>query len=354
MFEIGTGSLLKADDQIPGVVPRISVKTTNNGILGLYDTVGNKNARHFENVISVNFFGKAYYHPYLASFDMKVHTLKLRNVPFSKGTGLYMTSLINKCFDGKYSYGAQLSSSKLKNDDLTIKVPTHSDGTIAFDYMEAYIKELETERIKEIEAYLIASDLNDYMLTDDEQRAIDMFRNGEIHWGEFNVKSMFGPSTRGKRLKSLDRIKGHIPFVTAGEAQQGVSDFVGNKIAIFKRNTTTIDMFGSGKYRSYDYGADDHIAVVHTENLAKHASIFVSSTLNRAANTDKFNYSHNFYAKDADDLNIQLPITDGHPDYGYMNRYIRAIEKLVIRGVVEWKDNQIKATKSVIKENFNN
>ncbi|WP_234886081.1 hypothetical protein [Glaesserella parasuis] len=60
-----------------------------------------------------------------------------------------------------------------------------------------------------------------------------------------------------------------MPFVTAGEAETGVSAFIGNQVEIFKANTTTIDMFGSAKYRNYDYGGDDHIAVVHTENLNK-------------------------------------------------------------------------------------
>ena len=73
---------------------------------------------------------------------------------------------------------------------------------------------------------------------------------------------MFGKSTRGKRLKSDDRIAGHLPFVTAGEAEEGISAYISNEVEIFSSNTTTIDMFGSAKYRSYAYGADDHIAAV--------------------------------------------------------------------------------------------
>ncbi|MDI6614101.1 restriction endonuclease subunit S [Leuconostoc suionicum] len=360
LFEIGTGSLLPADEQIKGDVPRISVKTTDNGVLGSYNTAENQKARHFENVISVNFFGKAYYHPYKASFDMKVHTLKILNHPFNKETGLYFTSLINHRFAGQYSYGSQLSSSKLKNENFRIKVPVHTDGEIAFDYMETYIKELEAERIKELEAerikeleaYLVATGLNDYVLSDDEKRLIANFRNWGGAWYSFNVKDLFGKSVRGKRLKSSDRIIGKLPFVTAGETDQGISAFVGNNVQIFKRNTTTIDMFGSAKYRNYEYGGDDHIAVVNTESLPKYASLFVTATLNKSAHTGKFDYSRNFYAKDADELQIMLPITTHQkPDYELMSRYIRAIEKLVIKGVVEWKDKQIKATKKVVSKN---
>ena len=63
------------------------------------------------------------------------------------------------------------------------------------------------------------------------------------------MEKLFGKSTRGKRLKSADRIPGALPFVTAGEAEEGVSGFIGNEVHIFRKNTTTIDMFGSAKYR---------------------------------------------------------------------------------------------------------
>jgi hypothetical protein len=45
-----------------------------------------------------------------------------------------------------------------------------------------------------------------------------------------------------------------------------------------------------------------------------------------------------------------LPIKpDGTPDFDYMERYIRAIEKLVIADVVKYKNEIIEKTKEVIK-----
>lgn len=61
-------------------------------------------------------------------------------------------------------------------------------------------------------------------------------------------------------------------------------------------------MFASAKYRNYKYGADDHVAVVHTENVSMKASVFITSAIHKAAHTGKFNYGHNFYVKDADGL----------------------------------------------------
>nr|CAO90836.1 unnamed protein product [Microcystis aeruginosa PCC 7806] len=96
-----------------------------------------------------------------------------------------------------------------------------------------------------------------------------------VEWGVFNLEELFGKSTRGKRLKSEDRISGTLPFVTAGEKDEGISAFIGNDVTVFSENTITIDMFGSAKYRNYKYGCDDHIAVVHTQKLPKPVAIFI-------------------------------------------------------------------------------
>lgn len=147
-----------------------------------------------------------------------------------------------------------------------------------------------------------------------------------LQWGEFNLKELFGKATRGKRLKSLDRINGKLPFVTAGESNEGISAFIGNNVEVFSDNTITIDMFGSAKYRGYRYGADDHVAVVHTENISKPASMFITTSIHKASYTGKFDYSRNFYAKDADELNIQLPVKDGEIDFKLMSAFITELE----------------------------
>ena len=224
--------------------------------------------------------------------------------------------------------------------------------------MEAFIRELEEERIRELEeerirelaAYLKVSGFDNYKLSKCESFALAHFN--ELKWKEFNLENLYGKSTRGKRLKSADRIKGDLPFVTAGEADTGISAYIGNEVEIFSKNTTTIDMFGSAKYRNYDYGADDHVAVVHTEKLPKHAAVFVTAAVHKASHTGKFDYSNNFYASDADELNIMLPVTsDDSPDYAFMENFISAVQKLVIKDVVLYADKKIAATKQAVHKN---
>ncbi len=226
-----------------------------------------------------------------------------------------------------------------------IQLPT-KNGKIDFDFMENFVAELEAQRLAELEAYLSVTGLKDTHLSFEEEQVLSNFET--IAWGEFNLEKLFGKSTRGKRLKSADRIDGTLPFVTAGEADEGISAFIGNDVQIFSENTTTIDMFGSAKYRNYKYGGDDHIAVVHTENLSKFAAIFLTSAIHKSSHNGQFDYGRNFYAKDADALNIMLPVKNGKPDYDKMDLLISAVQKLVIKDVVAFADKKLAMTKFVL------
>ena len=208
------------------------------------------------------------------------------------------------------------------------------------------VAELEARHVAELEAYLTITGLKDYELTEAEKEAISNYH--KVVWSSYNLKELFGKATRGKRLKSADRIEGTLPFVTAGETNEGISAFIGNKVEIFKKNTVTIDMFGSAKYRNYDYGGDDHIAVVHTEKLPMMAAIFVTTAIHKTSYNGQFNYGRNFYAKDADILNIRLPGKQNKPDFEYMETLISAIQKLVIRDVVIYANKKEKATQIVL------
>lgn len=155
---------------------------------------------------------------------------------------------INKALSNFGGYSSYPTLSTLKK--LTILLPINNEQ-IDFDFMESFIAELEAERIAELSAYLTVSGLDNYELSDEELKALRDYNS--LEWKEFNLEKLFGKSTRGKRLRSLDRISGDLPFVTAGETNTGISAYISNEVEIFKANTVTIDMFGSAKYRNYDY-----------------------------------------------------------------------------------------------------
>ena len=247
--------------------------------------------------------------------------------------------------NSQYDYGHKFNRDSMRK--TIVFLPVCDNGFINFDFMESFIAELEAERVAELSAYLAVSGLDNYELSGDEVQALQNY--SLLTWKSFNLECLFGKSTRGKRLKGDDRVSGTLPFVTAGEASEGISAYIRNDVEIFEKNTTTIDRFGSAKYRNYKYGADDHIAVVHTETVPMKAAIFLTAAIHKAAHTGKFDYGHNFYAKDADALDIMLPAKDGKPDYTTMETLISAVQKLVIKEVVRYANQKIETTKAVTK-----
>lgn len=330
------------------VLPALTAGIQNQG---LNNFVPKDNATILKNVISISAnganTGATFYQnkEFTVLQDAYAIKWKFKDDLLTDNLYLYLTASISKTIFGNYEWTNKAGWEKIKTQKIQLPI---KDGKIDFDFMESFIAELEAERIAELEAYLSVTGLNDYVLTPQEQKALDDFEN--LEWKTFNLEKLFGKSTRGKRLKSADRIPGNLPFVTAGETDEGISAFIGNNVTIFSENTTTIDMFGSAKYRNYRYGGDDHIAVVHTEDLSKFASIFVTTSIHKSSHTGKFDYGRNFYAKDADELYITLPVKDLQPDYTTMSTFISAIQKLVIKDVVLYADRKIAATKNVINK----
>ncbi len=321
-----------------GKFPYIVRKSSNNGQKGFIDE--NEKFLNAGNTIS---FGQdtatMFYQekPYFTGDKIKV--LKPKTDKFNKNNAQFFLAALRKPFE-MFAWGSSSFSVDIIKKQK-IRLPA-KNGKIDYDFMENFIAEMEVQRIAKLEAYLSVTGLKDTHLSVEEKQALVDF--DKLEWKKFNLEALYGKSTRGRRLKSADRIQGSLPFVTAGEADEGISDFIGNEVHVFSKNTTTIDMFGSAKYRNYEYGGDDHVAVVHTEELPMKAAIFVTTAIHKSSHNGQFDYGRNFYAKDADNLDIVLPVKNGEPDYGKMEEIILAIHKLVVKEVVLYAERKCETT----------
>ena len=327
-----------------GNVPLVSNASVDNGIMG-FSKMKALNPGNSISCSDTTLGADTMYYQkddYIGYQHIQALVPKLEHFNFSIASFIISASRVSTS-NSQYDYGHKFNREEMRKTKIFL--PQNTDDNIDFDFMESFIAELEAERVAELSAYLTVSGLDNYELSSDEENALKNYQS--LKWDTYNLENLFGKSTRGKRLKGDDRISGTLPFVTAGEAAEGISAYISNEVEVFEKNTTTIDMFGSAKYRNYKYGADDHVAVVHTEAVPKKASIFLTSAIHKAAHTGKFDYGHNFYAKDADALDIMLPTKDGKPDYDAMATLISAVQKLVIKDVVLYADKKIEKTKEV-------
>lgn len=232
-----------------------------------------------------------------------------------------------------------------------LSLPITPENKIDFDFMEAFIRELEEERIRELAAYLKVSGFDNYKLSKCESFALAHFN--ELKWKEFSYSEIFNHIKQGRRLKKGDQKPGKIPFVMAGTTNTGIVGYISNPIATFPKNSITIDIFGNTFYRNYDFGAGDDTGVYWNDdkNYSSEQMLYFSSCMEKSIR-GKFSFGKKLRSSQSFDFRIFLPTTpDGSPDYAFMETFISAVQKFVIKDVVLYADKKIAATKQAVHKN---
>lgn len=225
-------------------LPLVNAKHGNNGVMyygreNEWDSVSMSIDIVNDGAIST---GDVYPQPQKTGVLYNAYLIKAKSCKVNNSKLLmFLSTAIGKAIKHLYGYEKKASWERVKNNSIFLPILTNGD--IDFAFMENCVAELE--------AYLTASGFKDYELTPKE---IESLRNiSTLNFKEFNLERLFGKSTRGKRLKSSDRVQGNLPFVTAGEFNEGISDFIGNNVQIFSKtqqrliclvlqNTETIHM----------------------------------------------------------------------------------------------------------------
>lgn len=323
----------------------ITAGLSNNGILGKT----NIKAKIFNaNTITIDMFGNAFYRQFRYKMVTHARVFSLKpNFEITERQGMFLSSAL---FFLRHHFGYENMCSWAKIQDIKITLPTHN-GAIDYAFMETFIAELEAQRLAELEAYLAVTGLQDYTLTQEEEEALSDFDKGKIEWREYRFADIFNNIQQGRRLKKDDQIEGNIPFVMAGITNTGVVNYISNPVATFPKNAITIDIFGNAFYRNYDFGAGDDTGVYwNTEReLSREMMLFLTKASEKALE-GKFSYGKKLRSSQSLNFRMKLPTKNGTPDYDFMNTYISAIHKLVIKEVVFYADRKIQATKKVIKK----
>ncbi|HFI0215746.1 TPA: restriction endonuclease subunit S [Streptococcus suis] len=357
-FDIFNGKRLTRNEIVSGNVPYISSSSVNNGIQE-YIEIHDSSAM-YENCLSIAYNGKdtaVFYHPYRAFFSDNVRVVKYKDKNAQKFQYLFTANLFKKIRE-RFNYGNPMSSTKLRKEK--IKLP-FLNNQIAFSYMENYIKALEAERIETLEAYLTVTGLKDYHLTKNDEKILDTFTKltdtesrveylGILSPSPVSMRTLFPSIHQGRRLKKDDQIQGDLPFVMAGTTNTGIVGKIGNDVRKFPKHSITIDIFGNTFYRGYEFGAGDDTGVFwNTENTQPKSLLFLKTIIEKQL-LGKYDFGHKLRASQTYDMEFQIPTQNNQPDYTFMSDFIKVIEKLVIKDLVEWTDKKIQATKEVVAQ----
>lgn len=337
---------MKVSDLSPKKTADFTLPVLTAGIenQGLNNYAPRDNATILKNVISISAnganTGATFYQnkEFTVLQDAYAISFKGEYIP-NDNQYLFLTSAITKSIYGSFAWTDKAGWEKVKKE--FIQLPT-KNGKIDFEFMNAYISELS--------AYLTVSGLDNYELSSEEKDALEIYN--DMVFDEYKFKDIFNNIKQGRRLKKDDQIIGNIPFVMSGRTNTGVVGYISNPIALFSKNSITIDIFGNSFYRNYDFGAGDDTGIYWNSEVQypKETMLYFTTAMEKAL-FGKYSYGKKLRSSQSFNFKMQLPTKNNEIDFTYMELLISAVKKLVIKDVVLYADNKINATKKVISKN---
>ncbi|MEZ9807094.1 restriction endonuclease subunit S [Vibrio cyclitrophicus] len=360
------GRRLKKQDQIPGNLPFVMSGTTDAGISGY---VGNDVRVFPKNSLTVDIFGNVFFRNYEYGMGDDTGAYWDTENNISKSSLIYIATAMRKSLNGQFDFGSKLRSSR--SLELKIQLPTvNQDGrkTIAFDYIEHAIKLLEEERIVTLEeerdltisAYLSTTRLDKYILTEEEQAALNRLET--INWGRFKIEDILDWQMGIKELNPLDldllsvSKEEKYPFYGQATINNGIIEYrhlkdevlnnkLGKPTILIHSNNQNIVYLETPFYLKDGHGAT---SVLQSKCLDKMTAQFLMGSIEKVI-SQKYEYNAKATKIELKNSEIELPIKpDCTPDYEYMSIVITAIQKSVIKDIALSAEQKIMATKKVI------
>lgn len=147
-------------------------------------------------------------------------------------------------------------------------------------------------------------------------------------WKNYRFKELFD-FQKGKRLIKADMIPGNVNFLGAISENNGVREKIETDY-FWNPNCITVNYNGSvgeAFYQSEPFWASDDVNVLYAKDwwvMNKYNALFIVTVIK--ANKYRFSYGRKWTLEKMRDTIIKLPSRrDGMPDFGYMEKYIRAL-----------------------------
>ena len=287
--------------------------------------------------------------PYFTGDKIKVFKPKYEG--FCKENAQFFIAAMIKAF-GSFSWGASSFSVDIIRNQ-TLNLPITKNNVIDFYFMNAFIAELEAERIAELEAYLTVSGLKDYNLTQDEQQALDNYN--DLIFNFFNVIDVFDVTNTSNILaRDIKQNSGNTPYLCASSENNGVSSYISYDNRFLEKGGC---IFIGGKtfvvsYQGRDfYSNDSHNLTLRLKGengKTKLTQLYLATCVHKGLN-HKYSWGDSISNAKIQKDTISLLSKNNKPEFSSMEILISAIQKLVIKDVVQYADRKIALHRQVVK-----
>lgn len=308
VFNYQRGRRLISQNQISGEIAYVSSTALNNGVDNYITPpdymVIHKNKMTLSNSGSV---GYLFYHDYEFVASDHITVIWIKNRELTKHIAMFLKPLFEK-LKYRYNFGREISNDRLIKE--RIYLPIDEDENPDFEYMEKYIKSLESKvRFKKVNTQ-------------------NKRQNAPIEitdWKEFSFidKKLWTKIKHGDRLIESDRIKGETPYYSASEFNNSLTDNIENPLFV-EKDCIVYSTFETAFWVSGEFTASDEIYAFHNPNLNKYNALFITTIMKQ--NQYKFKFGRKAFLNKFQNEIIKLPATkDGKPDWLFMENYIKSL-----------------------------
>ena len=290
--------------------------------------------------------------PYFTGDKIKI--LKPTFTSFNKRNAQFFIPIMTRAFSS-FSWGSSSFSEKIiKSQKLSLPIKPNANldklAQIDFDFMENFIAQLEAFRLSQLEAYLLVTGLKDYTLTTAEKQALADFENGKVVWGEYKVVDLFDVKNT-KNILSRDVVanSGHTPYLSASRENNAVSSYISYNEDLLDKGGC---IFIGGKtfvvtYQEQDfYSNDSHNLTLYLKDepsKTKLNQLFMVSCIYKSLGK-RYSWGDSISNKKIQTDWVTLPTNNQHPDYSFMEILISAVQKLMIKDVVNYSSDKMAKT----------
>lgn len=306
--------------------------TTNTGVVNY---VSNPVKTFPKNSITVDIFGNVFYRDFEFGAGDDTGVYWNDKEEYSREVMLFFAASMETSLRDKFSFGKKLRSSQ--SFDFEVKLPIKNEA-IDFEFMENFIMNMETERMKKTEEYLSTSGLRDYTLTTEEQQVLDDFET--LKFNEFHITDVFDIKNTGNiLLKDIVKDSGETPYLCASAENNAVNSYIsygkrkpeeGNCVFIGGKTFTV-------SYQEKDfYSNDSHNLALYLKekeeaNMLNY--LYLATCIDKSLGY-KYSWGNSVSKAKIKNDKILLPSKDKKPDYEIMKPFISAIQKLLVRDLV--------------------
>lgn len=314
-------------------MPVISGITVNNGI-NYYTEDIPADSEIFNDSLTIStrgeYSGTVTYHE--GEFVLANNILVMKMPNLTKNQKIFIGSIINNLSYGGYSNYPRIET--LKEDFIFL--PT-KNGKIDFDFMDEYINFIEDECIDKISFYLEISQLDNYILTEEELSALN--RYDEVKYADFEITEVFNiKNTKNILSRDVENRSGKDPYLCASTVNNSVSSYVEYDEKLKDKGNC---IFIGGKtfvvtYQKDDfYSNDSHNLALYLKeyNINRYNQLFFATCVDKSLSY-KYSWGDSVSKTKIQKDIISLPIKNGKPDIDFMNVFMTAIHKLVIKDIV--------------------